>query len=194
MRLPLVPAAVLASVLIIGCGDPPRSTAPTDSYEPSLGAQRFINISAIAMGGDPSNPVAMMVGYDAGATPEDVCNDPFGQGLNLIGQIIFLPQGGVQLRVSGKDINLVVLEFGDGPVTDICQLNDAPIIATGTGKATLESLAPKPGAAFAAHVTVQGIVDLVSGGQARVLGTARVTVLPDGTLLFDEERVRLTPL
>ena len=100
----------------------------------------------------------------------------------------------MQLRVSGKSIYLVVLEFGGGPVTDVCQLNDAPIIATGTGKATFEALAPKPGAAFAAHVTVQGIVDLVSGGQARVLGTARVTVLPDGTLLFDEERVTLTPI
>ena len=44
------------------------------------------------------------------------------------------------------------------------------------------------------HATVQGIVDLVSGGQARVFGTARVTILPDGTLLFDDERVRLTPL
>jgi hypothetical protein len=32
------------------------------------------------------------------------------------------------------------------------------------------------------------------GGQARVFGTARVTFLPDGTLFFDEERVRLTPL
>jgi hypothetical protein len=31
-------------------------------------------------------------------------------------------------------------------------------------------------------------------GQARVLGTARVTILPEGRLLFDEERVRLTPL
>lgn len=39
-----------------------------------------------------------------------------------------------------------------------------------------------------------GIVDLLDGGQARVLGTARVTVLPDGTLLLDEERVKLTPL
>jgi len=114
----------------------------------------------------------------------------------LIGQVILLPTGGVQLRVSGKSINLVVLEFGGGPVTDVCQLAlaGAPIIATGTGKATFEALAPRPGAAFAAHVTVQGIVDLVSGGQARVLGTARVTVLPDGTLLFDEERVTLTPI
>ena len=44
------------------------------------------------------------------------------------------------------------------------------------------------------HVTAQGTIDLVSGGQARVLGTGRVTILPDGTLLFDEERVSLTPL
>jgi hypothetical protein len=41
---------------------------------------------------------------------------------------------------------------------------------------------------------VQGIIDLVSGGQARVLATAQVTILPDGTLLFDKEQVRVTPL
>ncbi len=194
MRLPLVPSAVLASALALGCGDPPSPTEPADQLAPSFRAERFINVSAFVMGGDPSNPLAMMVGYDAGTTPDDACDDPLSQGLNLIGQVIFLPQGGVQLRVSGKEINLVVLEFGGGPVTDVCQLVGAPIIASGTGKATLESLAPKPGAALVAHATVQGIVDLVSGGQARVLGTARVTVLPDGTLLFDEERVTLTPL
>jgi hypothetical protein len=194
MRVPLVFTAVLACALVLGCGDPPRSTAPSDSYEPSLGAQKFVNFSNLVIGGDPSNPLALMIGFDAGTTPEQACDDPGGHGLNLIGQVIFLPQGGVQLQVSGKSINLVVLEFGGGPVTDVCQLTDAPVIATGTGKATFEALAPKPGAAFAAHITVQGIVDLVSGGQARVLGTARVTVLPDGTLLFDEERVTLTPI
>jgi hypothetical protein len=193
MRVPLVSTAVLASALIVAC-DSPRPTAPSDSYEPSMGAQRFVNVSALVMGGDPSNPLAMMVGFDAGATPDDVCANPVGQGLNLIGQIILLPQGGVQLRVSGKDINLVVFEFGGGPVTDVCQLAGLLPIATGTGKATFEALAPKPGAAFVAHVTVQGIVTLNEGGQARVLGTARVTVLPNGTLLFDEERVRLTPI
>jgi hypothetical protein len=194
MRVPLVSTAVLACALVLGCGDPPRSTAPTDSYEPSLGAQKFVNVSNLAIGGDPSNPLAMMVGYDAGTTPEQACDDPGGHGLDLIGQVILLPTGGVQLRVSGKSINLVVVEFGQGPVTDVCQLVGAPIIATGTGKATFEGLAPKPGAAFVAHVTVQGIVNLNAGGQARVLGTARVTVLPDGTLLFDEERVTLTPI
>ena len=190
----LVPMAMLAGALIIGCGDSPRVTDPTDSPGPSLRAQKFINISAFAMGGDPSNPIAMMVGFDAGTTPEDVCADPTGHGNNLLGQVIITPQGGFLLHVSGHDINLVVLEFGDGPVTGQCDLVGAPIIASGTGKATSETLAARPGAALVAHVTVQGIVNLNAGGQARVLGTARVTLLPDGTLLFDEERVRLTPL
>ena len=190
----LLPAAALAGALTLGCSDQPRPTEPVDPFAPSFRAERFINFSNLFMGGDPSNPLALMVGFDPGTTPEDVCDDPFGQGQNLIGQVIFLPQGGVQLRVSGKDINLVVLEFGEGPVAGQCDLVGAPMIATGTGKATFESLAPKPGAALVAHVTVQGVVDLVSGGQARVFGTARVTILPDGTLLFDVERVRLTPL
>jgi hypothetical protein len=193
-RSALLTTTVLAGAIGLGCGDQPRPTEPVDPVAPSFRAERFINFSSIFMGGDPSNPLALMIGFDAGTTPEDVCEDPFGHGNNLIGQVIFLPQGGVQLRVSGKDINLVVLAFGEGPVTGQCDLVGAPIIATGTGKATFVLLAPKPGAALVAHVTVQGVVDLVSGGQARVLGTARVTVLPDGTLLFDEERVRLTTL
>jgi hypothetical protein len=38
------------------------------------------------------------------------------------------------------------------------------------------------------------VVELVGGGQARVFGTARVNIKADGTLLFDEERVPLTPI
>jgi hypothetical protein len=34
----------------------------------------------------------------------------------------------------------------------------------------------------------------VAASKARVLATARVVVRPDGTLLFNVERVRLTPL
>jgi hypothetical protein len=41
---------------------------------------------------------------------------------------------------------------------------------------------------------VRGTIDLATGGQARVFGTERITTLPDGTQLFDEVRVRLTPL
>jgi len=88
-------------------------------------------------------------------------------------------------------VTIDVFEFGGG--TDPCAIAGAPLIATGTGKFTYNVIATGP-AAVVLHATVQGIVDLVSGGQARVFETARVVIQPDGTLLFDEERVRLTPI
>jgi hypothetical protein len=145
------------------------------------------------MGGDPSNPLAIMAGYDAGTTADQVCEDPEGHGLNLIRRVLFTPSGGVHLKVTGEDISLVVLALGGGPVTDPCQLVGSPIIATGTGKAKFSVLNTGKGA-IVAHATVQGVVELVGGGQARVFGTARVNIKADGTLLFDEERVPLTPI
>ena len=85
-------------------------------------------------------------------------------------------------------------QFGGGLVTDICQqLVGAPIVGTGTGQFTnlLQSAGPG-GTIF--HITVQGTIDLATGGQARLFGTSRITILADGTQLFDEERISLTPL
>jgi hypothetical protein len=48
--------------------------------------------------------------------------------------------------------------------------------------------------AFVWHVTTTGVVDLASGGRARLFGTFRWVIRPDGTLVMDEEIVRLTPL
>ena len=78
-------------------------------------------------------------------------------------------------------------------VANACAFAGAPLVGTGTGKFTFNVQDSGPGA-LVIHATVQGIVDLVAGGQARVFATARVTVLPDATLLFDDEVVRLTPL
>jgi hypothetical protein len=67
------------------------------------------------------------------------------------------------------------------------------VLGTGTGNFTYQLLGTGRGS-FVAHIVVHGVVDLVSGGQARLFASARVRVLPSGRLLFDEERVRLTPL
>ena len=104
----LLPAAVLAGALALGCDDSPRLTAPADPPAPSFRAERFI-------------------------------------------------------------------------------------VGTGAGKFTFNASDGARGARVT-HVTVHGTIDLVSGGQARVWATARVTFRPDGTLLFDVERVKLTPL
>ena len=191
---PLVPMAALAGALVLGCADQQSPTAPTDPPTPSLRAERVPVLSPVLLGGDPSNPLAVQAGFEAGLTAEDICPDN-GEHVdpNAQGQGIFTPPGGLHVSVSARDVSLVVYEFGEGIVTDICQLVGAPVLGTGSGKYTINFEVTGPGV-LAVHATVQGIIDLTSGGQARVLGTARVLILPDGTLKFDVEQVRLTPL
>jgi hypothetical protein len=189
---PLVPMAALAGALVLGCAD--QQSPTDDSPAPSLRAERVDIVNAFQMGGDPSNPLALGVALDADVTAEDICAGNFTPDQNQgFGQGIFTPSGGVHIHTSGRDVNLVLYQFGGGPVSGPCDLVGSPILGTGTGKFTYSLQVSGPGA-VTSHVTVQGTIDLVSGGQARVLGTARVTILPGGTLLFDEERVRLTPL
>jgi len=191
-RLLFATAVVFASSLALGCAD--QQSPADDSPTPSLRAERVDVVNGFQMGGDPSNPLALQVALDADVTAEDICAGNFTGDQNQgFGQAIFTPSGGLLQHTSGRDVDLVLYQFGGGPVTGPCDLVGAPVLGIGTGKFTFPGLAT-PGGAVVAHVTVQGIVDLVRGGQARVLGTARVTILPDGTLLFDEERVRLTPL
>ena len=54
-------------------------------------------------------------------------------------------------------------------------------MATGTGKVTYKESFSGRGA-HVAHITVQGTVDQVDGGQDRLWANARVTILPDGSL------------
>jgi hypothetical protein len=191
----LLPTAALAGALTLGCADQQSPTGlVAGPLAPSLRAERVPVISPVLLGGDPTNPLAVQAGYEAGFTAEDICPDT-GEHAdpNAQGQAIFTPPGGVHVSVSARDVSLVVYEFGEGIVTDICQLVEAPVLGTGSGKYSAQVTVSGPGA-IVLHFTVQGIIDLVSGGQARLLATAQVTILPDGTLLFDEERVRLTPI
>jgi hypothetical protein len=186
--------AVLTGALMLGCGEPQSPTAPADQPAPSLRAERVPVFSPVLLGGDPSNPLAVQAGYEAGLTAEDICPDT-GEHVdpNSQGQAVFTPPGGLHISVSARDVSLVVYDFGEGIVTDICQLVGAPVLGTGSGKYSTQLSVSGPGATVL-HITVHGIIDLVSGGQARVLATAQVTILPDGTLLLDRERVSLTPL
>jgi hypothetical protein len=180
--------------LVLGCADPRSPTAPTDQPAASLSAEQVPVFSPVLLGGDPGNPLAVQAGYEAGLTAEDICPDN-GEHVdpNSQGQAIFPPSGGFRINVSARDVSVVVYDFGDGIVTNICQLAGAPILGTGSGKYSTQFIVTGSGATVL-HITLQGIIDLASGGRARVLATAQVTILPDGTLLFDEERVRLTPV
>lgn len=187
---PFWPVAALAGAILLGCDDAASPSAPADSPGPSFRAEHFIIQNAIYLGGDPSNPLIVGAGFEAGITPQDVCDGNGGIPEGL-GKAVLTPAGGNLSHSSGKDVNIDVFAFGEGS-GDPCAFAGAPLVGTGTGNFTFNVLGSGRGA-LVIHATVQGIVDLVGGGQARVFGTARVTVLPDGTLLFDEEVVRLTP-
>lgn len=186
-------ALVLMGALSLGCDSQSRLTAPVESSGPSLRAEHFIHFNNFLMGGDPSNPLALQAGFDPGTTAEEVCDDPGGHGVTGEGPIVFTPHGGFHTHTSDRDASLVVYQFGGGPVTGPCQLVGAPVVATGTGKFTYKEGFSGRGA-YVVHITVQGTVDLVTGGQARLWAGARVTIRPDGSLVRDDERVRLTPL
>ena len=197
MHRSLIAAGALAGALALGCTDQQSPMAPAaDPSSPSARAERFPAFAALQMGGDPSNPLALQAGYLPGVTAEDICADPF-QGVDTeaqTGQDVFTQPGGFHERVSGRDVHLVLYQFGGGPVVEQCQLVGAPVLGTGTGNFSWNLNVGRSGGRVVIHLTIHGTIDLVSGGQARVLGTARVLILPDGTLFFDEERVRLTPL
>ena len=189
---PLVSVTSLAGALVVGCAD---QQSPTDSSPPPLLRAEHVEIvDAFSMGGDPDSPFALQVAFDADITADDICANNFtGEQEQGSGKGVITPSGGLLQHTSGRDVNIVLYQFGGGPVTGPCDLVGAPILGTGTGK-YIFPLHFTPSGGLVAHVTVQGTVDLVSGGQARVLGTARVVILPDGTFKFDEERVKVTPL
>ena len=192
-----LPAAVLAGALAIGGADQHQPPTAADPADPSLGAERFRPaFGFLIVGADASTSLVVQAGWEAGITAADLCADLTGgiEETGQKGQVVFPPPGGVHVNTSGTDANIVVYEFGGGIVTDICQqLVPAPIVGTGTGhfKSLLQVAAP---GTTVSRVTVQGTINLASGGQARLFATGRVTILADGTQLFDEERVRLTPI
>jgi hypothetical protein len=122
---------------------------------------------------------------------EEACEDPIGNQAPGAGQIVNTPPGGSHIIYTGHGLTLQVFEFA-GEVTDLCQLIGAPLVASGTGTLKLRDNGT-PGAEVVVHITVAGIVDLVSGGQARLFATAQFVGRGEEFAL-SRTRITLTPL
>jgi hypothetical protein len=155
-------------------------------------------------GGDPRDNLAFFVGpLDPVQAVRIKCPDPsviapVSPGARA--KILTTPSGQVQVEAITRDAHIAVWQF-TGPILSPCQLIDAPVVATGvvrytveqTNSNVLDGVSGGPGAATL-HLEALGVVDLTSGGQARLHATARILIRPDGTLAFDVERVSLTPI
>ena len=152
------------------------------------------NPVAFTIGPDPQSGLLLEAGFDAPFTALN-CTDLASFPLSLTQQHVFTPSGHFHTTTLPQDVSVDVFLL-EGGFTDFCQLIDAPVVATGTASVRVtEAYGADDGSgATTINFTVNGVLDLTSGGRARVLGTAHIVIRPDGSLVRLSETIRLTPL
>lgn len=198
MRRPPI-SCLLAGTLIFGCGDQPTPAEPqTSAPEPTLGAANASPASGAVIVRAPFQPgvlsghsqYAVAVGFEEPFAEH--CNDLESPNQPGSTQIVFSPSGRVHVRGSGKSVRVRVYDF-PGVAAANCDKVEERLVATGTVDFNLTVVDGGPGAV---HVGVKfrGVVELVSGGLARLHATGFTLVRPDGSFAFDHVRITLKPL
>ena len=213
MRYPLL-ALPLTALLLGACEGDPTSpplapTAPVrvpgvvHTGSGALVVREGIIIELLF--GDPRTHLAMNVGLDTHLA--DWCRDPtipvVVSPATAIGVLTPTGRGVVHTLSKEAYVDVFAIDQLALDQDEACQqVIEAPVVATGRVKFTttlsdFEAVFINGTGGTGAgtlHATVQGIVDLTRGGQARLFGTVQVLMAPDGSLHMDEEHIRLTPL
>jgi hypothetical protein len=197
-----VTCSLALSALCLACADTPTSTrqASLPAFDaanaPPTSGPNVVRLPFIVgvLSGDAD--LAVAVGFEDPF--KDHCADFVSPGQPGSTQLVFTRPGDLHVKESGRDVNVVVYEFA-GVLADLCQdLVEAPVVATGTANVTVTSnnlfLGGDGRGADQLQATIYGVVDLASGGQARLFATTHVLVRPDGSFAFDHTRIILTPL
>jgi hypothetical protein len=187
--------SLMASVLYVACAD-----APTNTTEPTLPAlaTKAPPTSGPNVVRGPFSPgvlsgdagLAVAVGFEEPFA--DHCADLESPDQPGSTQVVFTPPGGFHVKQSGHGLSVTVYEFEGVLTGNVCELVGAPVVATGTANFTL-TVGGGTGAENAV-VIIRGVVDLTSGGQARLLATTHVLIRPDGSFAFDHTRISLRSL
>ena len=191
----LILPLLLPVILLASCSDSGQVTAPVEARKPNFdpgsappdtsgrNVFRFPFVDVVFSGFETT--LAVAAGF---AEPfADHCADFFSPNQPGSSLTVFTPPGGFHQKDFGRDVSVLVFAF-DEPVFDNCLLVGAPVVATGTAHLTFIINGHEGGA------TVHGVVELASGGQARLLVTTHTQFAADGSIKFDHTRIRLTPL
>ena len=199
--------AALACACTDGLGPAPSREAVAMKHlsaaSVTAGAEVFpFDIIPLVWGGDPRDQLAITVGYEE--TVAEVCANPNAVPLSTAAGIaVATPVASLHVTTFTHEAFAIVYQYGEGIVSHPCtQIAARPIVATGrvTYKVTtsdaLGVLDPEAGGPGAAGVeaTAEGVVQLAGGGEARLSAKVRALFKPDGSIAFDEERVRLRPM
>jgi hypothetical protein len=153
---------------------------------------------AVVVGGVPGTDLVLVAGFGEPITAEN-CNTPENIPLSgdLNQQSVSTPSGREQFTTPHQEAEVTVYQF-EGALSSLCDLVGAPVVATGTASATWgEHNVPPPGdlgpGAGTLRITFHGVLDLTTGGQARVFAGFNY-LYQDGEIVRFNEFVRLTPL
>jgi hypothetical protein len=104
-------------------------------------------------------------------------------------RILITPSGSFHIR---DQLHQATIVFYEGATGDVCELSSHRIIGTGTGN--LHFTTKEKATSFAVQATFGGILDLVSGGRARLLGVGNVVFDKFGNLTVHEDHFSLKPI
>jgi hypothetical protein len=100
------------------------------------------------------------------------------------------PSGAVHVR---DELHQATIVFYEGPTPDVCDLVNHPVIGTGTGNLHFTQKGGANGS-FSIQATFGGILDLVAGGRARMLGVGNIRFDQFGNLSIHEDHFDLKPI
>jgi hypothetical protein len=199
-----LPVATLAAALLLGCGDQQSPTPPADSPALSFrtqhspdgpGAQvvRF-DFGFFSAGPDPATGLTLTVGLVSPLADVPDCggSGPVISDGKRVVQLVFTPRDFEDVFIRAERATMVLYESTS---PELCDWVTAPVFARGTVNLTFHILS-RTAAGLPSEIGLkfQGIVELTSGGRARVLNTAEVKVDPDGTAHVHVDRFEVKPI
>jgi hypothetical protein len=195
-RAHLVLPLALATLFACQSGDDPSTApdaAPTATPEPSLGAVNLKVVQPYFLIFDdvPGRNYTVTFGLVSAPSDLEICG---GSGPEVfdgggVTRILITPSGSFHIR---DQLHQATIVFYEGATDDVCELSSHRIIGTGTGN--LHFTTKEKPTSFAVQATFGGILDLVGGGRARMLGVGNVVFDEFGNLTVHEDHFSLKPI
>lgn len=183
----------LALVTLMACQSADDPVAPTTTA-PSLGATniKILQPFFIISDADPARNYTATFGLvstvsdlsDCGGSGPEVTD---GGGIT---RVLITPSGAFHIR---DQLSQATIVFYEGATGDVCELASHPILGTGTGNMHFTTK-EKASGSFAVQATFGGILDLVAGGRAHMLGVGNIVFDAEGNLTIHEDHFSLKPI
>jgi hypothetical protein len=107
-----------------------------------------------------------------------------------ITRVLITPSGAFHIRDQLQQATIV---FYEGATGDVCELSPHRILGTGTGKMHFNTR-EKASGTLAVQANFGGILDMVAGGRARMLGAGNIVFDALGNLTVHEDHFSLKPI